>query len=300
MRQVRALRSVAGCAVTGCGKIFEGAAHVCLKCGKGVCPICHERAAASPAVPDNRCIFGCQLPNGASPVTLRTCGPLVDMAASVVQACAGAGCTKNGTWLELKRHGAWCVDATVVCPVCEDPVRRGDLKKHLVDNHGADVILTTRSEDNCCCEGDWETNLPTNQTRVACVVGRCQRSNITHPRCNRALCPCPFVIALARRRDLTRVAVSTVFAETATPNHPMGHCEISTCAIDTSCSGALVKSRCASAGVVRAHCVGGSACGLPAARNEGRALVARNAQPTTDDDVKKVSFRFTPIAANLV
>ena len=223
----------------------------------------------------------------------------------------------HGTWQELKQHRTWCVDATVVCPVCAAKVRRGDLKKHLIDGHGAAIIFTRRVEhvsdesddgssssdpdDDCSSyhEGEWETNLPTNETRVACVVGSCHRSRAVQSRCNREMCSCPFVIALARRRDHTRASVSTVFAETARPNHPMGHCEISMDAIDTSDSGALVKSRCASAGVVRAHCDGGSACGLHVARTEGRTLAVRNAQPTTDDDIKKVSFRFTPIATNL-
>ena len=317
MHQVRAFRNVATCAVPGCGNIFEGCAHVCSLCQKGVCAVCHQRMAESDAVPSNRCTFGCRLPNGSSPVVLRTGGHLVELAAAVVQACAGEGCTTRGTWRELKQHRAWCVDATVGCPVCPAKVRRGDLKKHLIDGHGAAIIFTRRVEhvsdesddgssssdpdDDCSSyhEGEWETNLPTNETRVACVVGSCHRSRAVQSRCNREMCSCPFVIALARRRDHTRASVSTVFAETARPNHPMGHCEISMDAIDTSDSGALVKSRCASAGVVRAHCDGGSACGLHVARTEGRTLAVRNAQPTTDDDIKKVSFRFTPIAANL-
>ena len=318
-RQVRALRNVATCAVLGCGNIFEGCAHVCSLCQKGVCTGCHQLMAASLAVPSDRCMFGCQLPDGRSPVTLRTGGHLVELAAAVVQACAGEGCSTIGTWGELKQHRAWCVDATVVCPVCPAKVRRGDLKKHLIDGHGAAVILTRRVEQvsdesddgssssdsdpndecSCCHEGEWETNLPTDETRVACVVGSCHSFRALQSRCNRELCSCPFVIALARRRDHTRASVSTVFAETARPNHPMGHCEISMDATDTSDSGALVKSRCASAGVVRAHCDGGGACGLHRARTEGRALAVRNAQPTTDDDIKKISFRFTPIAANL-
>ena len=316
-RQVRAFRNVATCAMPGCGNIFEGRAHVCSLCQKGVCAVCHQRMVGSSAVPSNRCTFGCLLPNGRSPVALRTGGHLVELAAAVVQACAGEGCTTRGTWQELKQHRAWCVDATVGCPVCPAQVRRGDLKKHLVDGHGAAVILTTRielvgddsddgssssdsnDEGSFCHEGEWTTNLPTNETRVACVVGSCHRSRVVQSRCNKRLCPCPFVIALARRRDHTRASVSTVFAETARPNHPMGHCEISMDATDTSDSGALVKSRCTSAGVVRAHCDGGGACGLHRARTEGRALAVRNAQPTTDDDIKKISFRFTPIAANL-
>ena len=147
---------------------------------------------ASPHVPNDRCyIGGCELPHGGgSPVQLRTGGVLIELAAKVVQACAGEGCMTHGTWQELKQHRAWCVDATVVCPVCAAKVRRGDLKMHLIGGHGAAVILTRRVEQvsdesddgssssdsdpndecSCCHEGEWETNLPTNETRVACVL----------------------------------------------------------------------------------------------------------------------------------
>jgi hypothetical protein len=326
--QITALRKAATCSILGCSFVFEGEAHICSVCSAGVCPSCHKRMVASTNVPNDRCsIGGCKLPHGGgSPVELRTGGVRIELAACVVQACAGEGCHQTGTWSELRAHSPWCVAAEVKCPFCEATLKRSDLKKHLTEEHGASLVKTARcaestpsgdssdsdsttdseaASDSTVTIGTW--NIPDLDDRlsVAIVAGRCQQ----HRHCidveAPAQCACPFVIAAAETRHddeaipTTCVSVATVFKEVTALRHPMGHCEVSMHAIEKSPCGSLVNSRRARAGAVFARCDGGLMCGLwncVAATGgtvipEKRELGVRNAKP-------RVVFRFTPISAN--
>ena len=331
--QILALREAGTCAIPYCSFVFEGKAHICSVCSKGVCPGCHEKMAASENVPNDRCsIGGCKLPDGGgSPVTLRTGGLRIDLAASVVQACAGEGCSQTGTWSQLRAHSPWCVAAEVKCPFCEDPLKRSDLKKHLTEVHGASLVKTARcaksapsgnssdsdstivdSSDSEAVSastvtiGAWDiVENPGSERSVAIVVGRCQQHRDCIGMEAPAQCACPFVIAAAVTHHdnegipTTRVSVSTVFKEVTALRHPMGHCEIIMNAIEKTPCGELVQSRRTRAGAVFARCEGGLMCGLGnyvrftggTWTPEMRALSVRNA-------TQRVVFRFTPVSAH--
>jgi len=325
--QAAFLRMASTCSVYMCGAIFKDVVHVCSKCGKGVCDSCYQKGAASEHIPSNLCFFCRADENGATTMTQRTGGLLLEMAGAVVQKCAATGCAKTGTWAELDAHAPWCVGSTVECPICRDPVMRGNLKQHLVAEHGASLIPTkacrrlslgdfdVMSESNnegTEYVGVWEPDLSAdNELRVACVGGSCRMEcnvQTTPPGQMNMFCPCPFVIAMAMSTTRsstaipeprhTHVAVSTVFAEIATLHHPMGHCEVAMRAVATADqSGALVSSRCTHSGAVCASSDGGLRCGLSVADHEGRTLHIGNAQVGSDGRVA-VSLRFTPIAAN--
>jgi len=303
--QIMALRKAAMCAIPHCGFIFEDAAHICSVCSAGVCPGCHEQMAASEHIPNNRCsIGGCKLAHGGgSPVELRTGGLRIELAACVVQACAGEGCFHTGTWAELRAHSPWCVAAEVNCPICEVPLKRSELKKHLTEEHDASLVTTTRWNDQLQDDsysitmGAWEISDPESELSVAIVVGRCGFDHCVGVE----ECACPFVIATAqthfddKRIPWTYVSVSTVFTEVTALRHPMGHCEVSMDAIEKSPCGALVSSRCARAYPVLARCDGGprfemTRTGLVDCENRG--LSVRRAGP-------RVVFRFTTISANI-
>ena len=324
--QITALRKAATCSILGCSFVFEGEAHICSVCSAGVCPSCHKRMVASPNVPNDRCsIGGCKLPHGGgSPVELRTGGVRIELAACVVQACAGEGCHQTGTWSELRAHSPWCVAAEVNCPFCEEPLKRADLKKHLTEHHGAPLVETTRStespssndsssdsdsdssdsdsarrRDGTVTIGVWELDVRRAPLSVAIVVGRCKKNHHCIGGEAPAQCACPFVIATARTcfyDDIptTHVSVFTVFTEVTALRHPMGHCEVSMHATDKSPCGALVSSRCARAYPVLARCDGGPRFAMTGGLVdcEKRDLSVRRAGP-------RVVFRFTTISANI-
>ena len=265
-------------------------------------------------VPNDRCsIGGCKLPHGGgSPVELRTGGVRIELAACVVQACAGEGCHQTGTWSELRAHSPWCVAAEVNCPFCEEPLKRADLKKHLTEHHGAPLVETTRStespssndsssdsdsdssdsdsarrRDGTVTIGVWEIDVRRAPLSVAIVVGRCKQFHHCIGGEAPAQCACPFVIATARTcfyDDIptTHVSVFTVFTEVTALRHPMGHCEVSMHATDKSPCGALVSSRCARAYPVLARCDGGPRFamtdGLSGLRKAGSECSTRGAE----------------------
>jgi hypothetical protein len=307
--QITALRKAATCAIPHCGFIFEDAAHICSVCSAGVCPGCHEQMEASDNIPKDRCsIGGCKLAHGGgSPVELRTGGLRIELAASVVQACAGEGCFHTGTWSELRAHLPWCVAAKVSCPVCEEPLKRSDLKKHLTEEHDASLVTTTRwngqlpDKSHSITIGAWEISGPESELSVAVVVGRCRFDHCVGVK----ECACPFVVATAQTNfceegiPTTHVCVSTAFTEVTALRHPMGHCDVSMHAIEKSPCGALVSSRCTRAGAVLARSDCGWLCGLVNCVDvtcdgvicKKRALSVRHAR-------QRVVFRFTPISAN--
>jgi len=317
--QIEVLRTAATCAFSGCPNVFKGAAYVCGACQAGVCNDCFHKAEASPSIPNGVCFFGC-----GRPVERQTSGPKVDLGASVLQMCAGSKCREIGTWEQLDAHARWCRVSPVQCPICEDTVRRCDFRKHLVETHKAAMIKTegddtdsvddddgntlTDSDDGTWRTGAWQLDMAINNgvaftPSVACVSGPCDCLSTF------SACQCPFVVARAVALPsptndslcYTHVAVSTVFAEIATLQHPMGFCELSwhTEATADHC-GAIVRARSACSGPVRVLSGGGPQCDVRAAASLGQSLcVSHDVNKFHYAERPWVHIRFSSLSANM-
>jgi len=330
-RQTSVLRGAGTCKIPDCINVFKGVVYVCRVCKAGVCSVCYEKAKLAPSVPDNCYFCRAAVEDGKGPFERQTRGPILELAASVVQRCAGRGCRQTGTWAQLDAHGAWCKDSPVQCPICIEPVevKRCNFRAHLVREHKADLVATTGNDIDS--ESDDEGNLITESNNgtfrigawdptcklkggkwhfdsgVACLSGPC--------RCGPLLplseCQCPFVVARAVALHPSandplcymHVAVSTVFAEIATFDHPMGFCEISWCSEATAdrCD-AIVKTRSARSGPVRALSGGGPDCGFRAAASLGQSLCvsheSHHAPGLATMEGPSVHFRFSSLSAN--
>ena len=340
-RQASVLRGAVTCKIPECINVFKDVAFVCRVCNAGVCEACYHIFHAAPNISNEHCHF-CNVYDGNGPFERQIRGPLVELAASVVQRCAGTGCRQTGTWAQLDAHAAWCIDSPVQCPICIEPVvkvKRCNFRAHLVSKHKADLVATTGNdidsesddEGNLITEsnngtwraGAWQPTRKFSQGQwrfdsgVACVCGPC--------RCWSLLplseaCQCPFVVARAvaffpevggvpmpsSSKDplcYTHVAVSTVFAEIATFDHPMGFCEISWCSKATAdrC-GTIVKARSACSGPVRALSGGGPDCDVFAAASRGQSLCviheSHHAPGLANVEGPSVHFRFSSLSAN--
>ena len=330
-RQTSVLRGAGTCKIPDCINVFKGVVYVCRVCKAGVCSVCYEKAKLAPSVPDKCYFCRAAVEDGKGPFERQTRGPILELAASVVQRCAGRGCRQTGTWAQLDAHGAWCKDSPVQCPICIEPVevKRCNFRAHLVSKHKADLVATTGNDIDS--ESDDEGNLITESNNgtfrigawdptcklkggkwhfdsgVACLSGPC--------RCGPLLplseCQCPFVVARAVALHPSandplcymHVAVSTVFAEIATFDHPMGFCEISWCSKATAdrC-GTIVKARSACSGPVRALSGGGPDCDVFAAASRGQSLCviheSHHAPGLANVEGPSVHFRFSSLSAN--
>ena len=160
-RQASVLRGAVTCKIPECINVFKDVAFVCRVCNAGVCEACYRMFHAAPNISNEHCHF-CNVYDGNGPFERQTRGPLVELAESVVQRCAGRGCRQTGTWAQLDAHAAWCIDALVQCPICIEPVvkvKRCNLRAHLVSTHKADLVATTGNDIDS--ESDDEGNLIT-------------------------------------------------------------------------------------------------------------------------------------------